>query len=74
MAVIEYKHTKEFQEEEIEELFPSVQWFSGNFPDRLTKALRRSSRVISSWDGDRLVGQILECIKEPVGPRSHRLF
>lgn len=33
-------------------------WFSGQFPERIKQAFLNSSRVISAWDGGRLVGLI----------------
>ncbi|MGN1422660.1 MAG: GNAT family N-acetyltransferase [Oscillospiraceae bacterium] len=56
--MIEYKLTKDFETEQIRELFSSVGWFSGNFPEKLKTALANSGRVISAWDGDRLVGLV----------------
>ncbi|MGN1236239.1 MAG: GNAT family N-acetyltransferase, partial [Bacteroidaceae bacterium] len=55
---ITYKFTKEFTEQQIEELFLSVNWLSGRYPHRLTDALKASQTVITAWDGDRLVGLI----------------
>lgn len=56
--MIEYKRTKDFEITQIQELFMSVEWFSGNFPEKLQIALHNSSRVISAWDGNQLVGLI----------------
>lgn len=56
--MIKYKDTKIFSQEEIGELFNSVQWFSGKFPEKLKIALENSTRVISAWDGEKLVGLI----------------
>ena len=56
--MIEYKHIKSFDEDQLKELFLSVNWFSGNFPQKLKTALLNSSRVISAWEGDTLVGLI----------------
>ena len=36
----------------------AVDWSSGKFPQRLTKAIKNSDSVFSAWDGDRLVGLI----------------
>ncbi|MGN1141852.1 MAG: GNAT family N-acetyltransferase [Oliverpabstia sp.] len=36
----------------------SVEWFSGHFPEKLQTALHNSSKVISAWDGNKLVGLI----------------
>ena len=55
---ITYKETKEFNRNELEELFLSVGWLSGRYPERLVKALKQSSTVITAWDGERLVGLI----------------
>lgn len=33
--MIEYKRTKDFEVEQIKNLFRSVEWFSDNFPERL---------------------------------------
>lgn len=46
--MIEYKRIKDFKAEQIQELFMSVKWFSGNFPEKLRIALHNSSRVISA--------------------------
>ena len=40
----------------MQELFLSVGWVSGEYPQRLHKALMNSSTVITAWSGDRLVG------------------
>ena len=55
---IEYIEKKDFTREQIEELFLSVNWLSGKYPERVVKALRDSSKVISAWDGERLIGLI----------------
>ena len=46
-----YNDTREFSPEALEELFLSVQWESGNHPERLAKALRRYVAVFSAWMG-----------------------
>ena len=53
-----YNDTREFSPEALEELFLSVQWESGNHPERLAKALRRYGAVFSAWDGSRLAGLV----------------
>ena len=40
----------------IEQLFLLVHWISGNYPDRLYKALMNSSTVLTVWDNEKLVG------------------
>lgn len=55
---ITYTEERNFTPQQVAELFLSVRWVVGKYPDRLHKALMNSSRVISAWDGDRLVGLI----------------
>ncbi len=56
--MIEYTEEKKFNVTQVQELFLSVGWVSGEYPTRLYKALMNSSTVISAWDGDRLVGLV----------------
>ena len=56
--MIEYTEEKKFNVTQVQELFLSVGWISGQYPTRLHKALMNSSTVISAWDGDRLVGLV----------------
>ena len=58
MTDIQYKNIKEFASEELEDLFLSVNWSSGNYPDKLVIAMKNSSTVFSAWDGDKLIGLI----------------
>ena len=53
---IRYTEEKNFTRDQVQELFLSVDWVSGQYPDRLHKALRNSSTVITAWNEDRLVG------------------
>ena len=55
---IEYKNTKIFTEKELQKLFLSVNWESGNYPDKLVRAMQNSTYVISAWDGNKLIGLI----------------
>ena len=52
------KDTHEFTAAELEDLFLSVEWSSGHFPDKLVVAMRNFKTVYSAWDGDKLVGMI----------------
>lgn len=54
--MIKYTEEKIFTMEQVQELFLSVNWVSGNYPERLYKALMNSSTVLTAWDDDRLVG------------------
>ena len=56
--VITYTDEKKFTKEQIQRLFLSVGWVSGQYPERLHKALMGSSTVFSAWDGERLVGLV----------------
>lgn len=58
MKDIQYKTTKNFSESELKELFLSVNWSSGNYPEKLVIAMENSSSVFSAWNGDKLVGLI----------------
>ena len=55
---ITYKETKEFNVNDIERLFLSVNWESGRYPERIVRAMRNSTHVVSAWDKDRLVGLV----------------
>ncbi|MGN0906057.1 MAG: GNAT family N-acetyltransferase [Bullifex sp.] len=54
--MITYTEEKIFTKKQAEELFLSVNWLSGRYPDRLFRALLASETVITAWDGDELVG------------------
>ncbi len=58
MNTITYKTTKEFTSKELEDLFLSVEWSSGAYPDKLVLAMRNYGSVFTAWDGDKLVGLI----------------
>ena len=55
---ITYTEERYFTPQQVADLFLSVRWVVGKYPDRLHKALMNSSRVISAWNDDRLVGLI----------------
>ena len=55
---IVYKDIHEFSEKDLEQLFLSVEWSSGHFPDKLKIAMKNFSTVYSAWDGDKLIGMI----------------
>ena len=54
--MITYSEEKKFTKEQVQQLFLSVNWVSGNSPERLYKALMNSSTVLTVWDDDKLVG------------------
>ncbi len=55
-----YRYTEEktFTKEQVQQLFLSVHWVSGNYPERLYKALMNSSTVLTVWDDEKLIGLI----------------
>ena len=57
---IKYTYEKIFTKEQVQELFLSVGWISGQYPSRLYKALQNSSTVLTAWDKDaqKLVGLV----------------
>ena len=57
MAIV-YKDAQELRTEDLKELFLSVDWSSGHYPEKLVIAMKNSGTVFTAWDGDRLVGLI----------------
>ena len=55
---IEYRETKDFTPEELHRLFLSVNWESGNYPEKLVRAMKNSTQVVSAWDGGKLIGLV----------------
>lgn len=60
--MIEYKRIKDFKAQQIQELFMSVKWYSGNFSEKLRIVLHNSSRVISAWDEEKLANSSLRSL------------
>lgn len=56
--MIEYRYTKKFTAHQIQELFLSVHWDSGKYPEKIVRGLANSSVVISAWDGNILAGLV----------------
>ncbi len=55
---VTYSYTHDFHAAALQDLFLSVEWSSGHYPDRLAEAMKGFETVISAWDGDKLVGMI----------------
>jgi GNAT superfamily N-acetyltransferase len=55
---ITYTLEKKFTPKQIQDLFRSVGWVSGEFPERLYQALQHSSTVLTARDEDQLVGLV----------------
>ena len=58
MINIIYSSDKIFNPNQLQQLFLSVQWESGNYPDELPKAINNYSTVYSAWHEEKLVGLI----------------
>lgn len=55
---IKYSDQHEFSREQLEDLFLSVEWSSGHYPDKLVIAMKNFKTVYSAWDNDKLAGMI----------------
>ena len=55
---IEYKDTHDFSEQDLKDLFLSVEWSSGHFSNKLVVAIKNFKTVMSAWDDEKLVGMI----------------
>lgn len=55
---IEYKDTKTFKKQQLEQLFQSIEWESGKYPDLLVQSMQGMSTVFSAWDQDTLIGLV----------------
>lgn len=53
-----YSETHDFTEDQLRDLFLSVEWSSGHYPDRLVIAMRNFETVISAWDDSELIGMV----------------
>lgn len=51
-----YKDIKDFDQKDLQELFLSVEWSSGHFPEKLATAMKNYGSVFTAWDSDKLVG------------------
>ena len=56
--MITYLDTHDFTPQALQELFLSVEWSSGHYPEKLSIAMQNFETVYSAWDGDRLAGLI----------------
>lgn len=55
---ITYRDTHVFEPEHLKDLFLSVEWSSGHYPDKLAVAMKNSGAVFSAWDNGKLIGLI----------------
>jgi len=63
--MITYKRIKTIEADQLAELFLSVDWFSGKFPEKLKIAFMNASKVISAWDNEKLVG-LIRCLDDGI--------
>lgn len=55
---ITYKNIHDFKQSDLQELFLSVDWSSGHYPEKLVIAMENFETVYTAWDKDKLVGLI----------------
>lgn len=53
-----YNQTKDLEIEQLQDLFLSVKFDSGNYPEMLKQAIANSHRVVTAWDTNKLVGLV----------------
>lgn len=53
-----YKDIHDFNEKDLQDLFLSVEWSSGHYPEKLVVAMQNFKTVYTAWDEDKLVGLI----------------
>ena len=58
IVAIIYKDTHDFNEKELQDLFLSVEWSSGHYPDKLVVAMKNFKTVYTAWDNEKLIGLI----------------
>ena len=56
--MIKYYDKHDFTKEELEDLFLSVEWSSGKYPDKLVISMKNFKTVFSAYDDDKLIGLI----------------
>lgn len=54
--MIEYRTDKIPERDELVELFLSVEWSSGHFPDQLSAAIPNYPTLLTAWDDGKLIG------------------
>ena len=53
-----YRDTQDFLPKDLQDLFLSVEWSSGYYPEKLVTAMKNSGSVFTAWDDDKLIGLI----------------
>lgn len=55
---ITYKDIHDFNKQDLQDLFLSVEWSSGHYPDKLVTAMKNFETVYTAWDDEKLIGLI----------------
>ena len=55
---IEYKSIQDFESKDLQDLFLSVEWSSGHYPEKLVVAMKNSGAVFTAWDDNKLIGLV----------------
>ena len=58
LVPVSYSDTKDLSCQDLGDLFLSIQWESGRFPEKLRKTFESSYRVFTAWDDSKLVGLV----------------
>ena len=58
--MLRFTEEKIFTQKQVQDLFLSVHWISGNYPERLYKALMHSSMVLTVWDDEKHGFSVME--------------
>ncbi|KGE17670.1 GNAT family N-acetyltransferase [Paenibacillus wynnii] len=58
MSIYYASNIEEITKEALQELFLSVEWESGKYPNELLQAIRGSHSIVAAWEGDKLIGLI----------------
>lgn len=53
-----YRDDHILPQDELQALFLSLDWSSGHYPEKLSRALTNYGKVITAWHDDRLVGLV----------------
>lgn len=55
---ITYSECKEISREQLQNLFKSLDWKSGDFPDELQEVMKNSHSVVTAWYQGELIGLV----------------
>ncbi|MCL6603180.1 MAG: GNAT family N-acetyltransferase [Paenibacillus sp.] len=58
MSIYYASDKEDITKEALQELFLSVEWESGKFPNELLQAIKGSHSIVAAWEGDKLIGLI----------------